>query len=163
MSVDLEERMTRYALGHVTSMTREYENQRNKWIGFYNVAADAQKNACTAVENVITKAQKKHQYYAQLAMMGLSLIGGAVLAGLATVVEQNLFPLMQNTEIRLLRNKYRIPRVQLVRFADDSYTKPPNIGETASRRWSRIRSTARFRWLWRRPIPTRCRGLWVPP
>jgi hypothetical protein len=123
MSVDLEERMTRYALGHVTSMTREYENQRNKWIGFYNVAADAQKNACTAVENVITKAQKKHQYYAQLAMMGLSLIGGAVLAGLATVVEQNLFPLMQNTEIRLLRNKYRIPRVQLVRFADDSYTK----------------------------------------
>jgi hypothetical protein len=123
VTVDLEERMTRYAQGHVTSMTREYESQRNKWIGFYNVAADAQKNACTAVETVITNAQKKHEYYAQLAMLGLSLISGVALAGLATVIEKNLFSLMQNTEIRLLRNKYRIPRIQLIRFEDDNYTK----------------------------------------
>jgi hypothetical protein len=123
VAVDLEERMTRYAQGHVTSMTREYESQRNKWIGFYNIAADAQKNACTAVETVITNAQKKHEYYAQLAMLGLSLISGLALAGLATLIEKNLFSLMQNTEIRLLRNKYRIPRIQLVRFADDNYTK----------------------------------------
>ena len=123
MSIDLEERMTRYARGHVTLMTREYESQRNKWIAFYNVAADAQNSACKAVETVITNAQMKHQYYAQLAMMSLSLISGVALAGLATVVESKLFPMMQNTELRLLRNKYRIPRVQLVRFENDTYTK----------------------------------------
>jgi hypothetical protein len=120
---DLPLRMVTYAKGHVDLWTREYETQRNKWIAFYNVAADAQQAAGEAVEKVITNSQKKDEYYARLAMIALSFVAGAVMAGVSTLVEKNLFPMMQNTEIRLLRNKYLIPRIQLVRFADDDYTK----------------------------------------
>lgn len=90
--MDLGTRLQSHALVHVTTISNEYNFQRDKWKMHLNLLADMQDSAMKHMQETLEEIKRKQEEANQIMLMAISLIGIVGANWLGAIVELKLFP-----------------------------------------------------------------------
>ncbi len=89
---DVAQNLKARYLGHIDTISREYDVQISKWRPFFDLVADAQETAVGELKRVIKEAQKQDELLTALVMLALQFVGIGALGWLSKVVKTEVYP-----------------------------------------------------------------------